>query len=238
MEPTSNCSSDVGGTRCAVSVAFMQGSEATQIILFYSDLRDRWPQQEAARLQRALPYAKRLNTHTDFPQVRATLAGIALALQVLRHVASRAVDARELRFPAGGKPYVEDLPDFSISHSGVWVACAVASRGRIGLDIEAARALDPRALRLVAAGKGSGPLEEGEALRLWTAKEAALKALGASLAEAAAVQVGETRVAFRGQSLYRQDLETFAPDAACLVTSEPAREPAIRRLALEEAFAL
>lgn len=216
----------------------MQGNEATQIVLFYSDLRERWPQEEAARLQRSLPYAKRLSTRTDFPQVRATLAGIALALQVLRHLAARAVDARELRFPAGGKPYADSLPDFSVSHSGDWVACAAASRGRIGLDIEAARALEPCALRLVAPEEGSGPFRETEALRLWAAKEAALKAVGASLAEAAAVRVGETFVAWRGQYLFRRNLETFAPDAACIVTSEPAGEIAIRRLELEEAFAL
>lgn len=77
--------------------------------------------------------------------------------------------------------------DFSISHANGLALCAVSATRRVGVDVERRAALDLPSLR---AAFGPGEWAEIQAaadpalalLRLWTAKEAALKADGRGLA--------------------------------------------------------
>ncbi|MGI5274517.1 4'-phosphopantetheinyl transferase family protein [Nonomuraea sp. CA-218870] len=92
-----------------------------------------------------------------------------------------------LRTPAG-----RPRPDFNLSHSGRWALIAVtAPGGRVGVDVErvrddfdhlemARRMYQPEeAARVRTAGPEAGLAEY---FRLWTAKEAYVKASGAGLA--------------------------------------------------------
>ncbi len=82
------------------------------------------------------------------------------------------------------------VPPIAISHSGGWVACAVASRGQIGIDIEAYRpGRDIMGIAGLAFGDGERQhvRREGVAAfyRIWTSREALAKARGRGLVEAA-----------------------------------------------------
>ena len=87
-----------------------------------------------------------------------------------------------------GKPGLlgRDSPQFSLSHSGKWVACAVGE-SPLGVDIESPRCTLAMARRFfhpgeVAAVEALPPPEQPDALcRLWVAKEAFLKAEGLGL---------------------------------------------------------
>ncbi|MFC3548812.1 4'-phosphopantetheinyl transferase family protein [Nonomuraea ferruginea] len=85
-----------------------------------------------------------------------------------------------------------EVPDFNLSHSGEWALIAVAAPGgRVGVDVErvrddfdhlemARRMYQPEeAAQVCAAGPGASLAEY---FRLWTAKEAYVKASGAGLA--------------------------------------------------------
>jgi phosphopantetheine--protein transferase-like protein len=93
-----------------------------------------------------------------------------------------------------GKPHLVDAPiplQFSLSHSGGWMACAVALEAPVGVDLEAhdprrdvmpiARRFfrEPECLEL-AALEGEARLQHF--YDLWTLKEAYVKARGSSLA--------------------------------------------------------
>ncbi|WP_051013929.1 4'-phosphopantetheinyl transferase family protein [Pararhodospirillum photometricum] len=103
-------------------------------------------------------------------------------------------DPRALRFTAesAGKPVlVGGGPDFNLSHTTGLVACAVATDGgRVGVDAETlARTPEPRLARRFFAREEADALqalphqERPQAfLRLWTLKEAVVKALGGGLA--------------------------------------------------------
>lgn len=78
-----------------------------------------------------------------------------------------------------GKPFLGDRDDlfFSLSHSGPWVVCATASEP-VGVDVDcrcpesvARRHFHPQELTT----------DPDQLLRIWTAKEAFLKALGTGL---------------------------------------------------------
>lgn len=96
-----------------------------------------------------------------------------------------------------GKPYIPSLPAFNISHTEGIVACATASYGEIGIDIESIRLLDWQQYRDCFSeyewsriAMASEPCER--LLEFWTQKESLLKADGRGL------QVPMTSVILRG----------------------------------------
>lgn len=113
------------------------------------------------------------------------------ARALLRHALEQCTGRRgadhRLRVTAEGKPECMDGPAISVSHSGDFLACAVAPRGAVGVDIEtrpprasldgiAERYFTPAEARWVGDDPGTRfPL-------LWVLKEAYLKALGVGLA--------------------------------------------------------
>lgn len=91
-----------------------------------------------------------------------------------------------------GKPYAADLDgiEFNLSHSGRHALVAIARRLPLGIDIEAqgrTRSIDDVAQRYFAPAEAAALHALPEALRrvaflrLWTGKEAVLKALGHGL---------------------------------------------------------
>jgi phosphopantetheinyl transferase len=118
------------------------------------------------------------------------LAGRALARRMLKGLTGEGaawVFGQDLK----GRPIIHDNaqrqgPEISISHSGDWVACAIASARRIGVDLEQAR--PGRRYREIAASYFS-EVEikaidaEGETafLSAWTLREAVAKAEGTGL---------------------------------------------------------
>ena len=82
------------------------------------------------------------------------------------------------------------VPSIAISHSGGWVACAVASRGQVGIDIEVHRpGRDIMGIAGLAFGDGErrdvGRGGMAAFYRIWTSREALAKARGRGLVEAA-----------------------------------------------------
>jgi phosphopantetheinyl transferase len=214
----SNCSPASGASEFAVAATVMQAVESQSVILYHTDLRGQWPQELAAGLAAQLPYAKRLEVSAHPARAAATLAGIALALRALAALTGRTLRPAEIAFPQDGKPHL--LPaggaDFSIAHSGPWVGCAAVARGSVGFDVEF-----------------------GSETRLadWAAREAALKAVGADLAEARRVELDAAGALCRGQHLHAQPLALFAGARACVMTSIPCGRIEARSWALAELFA-
>jgi hypothetical protein len=196
----------------------MQAVESQTLILYHSDLRGQWPEEGARALAARLPYAKRLEVAAHALTAPATLAGVALALRALSQLTGVRVAPGELAFPDGGKPHLAagEEPDFSISHSGPWVGCAAVAHGRVGFDVE---------------------LGTEARLAAWAAREAALKACGAPLAEARDVELFEGGARCRGVALEALPLELFPGAAACVMTSLPVGRLEARALTLVELFA-
>ncbi|MDO4811062.1 MAG: 4'-phosphopantetheinyl transferase superfamily protein [Eubacteriales bacterium] len=85
---------------------------------------------------------------------------------------------------ADGKPYVEDAPVyFSVSHSGLYVVCAVDERP-IGVDVEVVRGAEEKFMRRVCTEREMAYVrlyDDGGYERfweVWTAKEALFKLTG------------------------------------------------------------
>lgn len=99
-----------------------------------------------------------------------------------------------------GKPIVADAVHFNVSHSGNLVLLAVSASRAVGVDVERKRSIprvDAMAARWLSAGERAaldGILRDGidrsEAfLRVWSLKEARIKALGVGISGASRVQL-------------------------------------------------
>jgi phosphopantetheinyl transferase len=192
-----------------------------QVILAYSQLQGALPAAQRARLRARLPYARRLRIAIDAGRQSQTLLGLALACRLLDAATGRQLEPSELRFARSGKPYVPGCPDFSIAHAGDWVLCALAADGNVGIDVEdSATACSSQA-----------------ALAIWAAKEATVKAAGATLAELAQVQVRGHRIGFRGRRWYCRTPRLAARLVVRVVTERPVTQLLLRAVSVEAALA-
>lgn len=95
-------------------------------------------------------------------------------------------DLSRLQYNQFGRPSISDSVDFNISHSGNYVACALSTSSRIGIDVEKIQAIEINDFtsqftiqELTQIAKA--PDCYYEFYRLWTCKEAVIKALGDGL---------------------------------------------------------
>lgn len=196
----------------------MQAIESQNVILYQADLQGQWPEPAARAFAAQLPYARRLALRGGSSAGHASLAGIALALRAVSHLLGRNVRADEIVFAQGEKPRLA-ATDFSISHTGPWVACAALAHGSVGLDLE---------------------MGADERIANWVMREAALKASGdglRALSEVGELPLSGGRLEWRGESWHVRRLEGFAGAAACLVTSVEVRTVERRAIGLAELFA-
>lgn len=118
----------------------------------------------------------------------ARTAGAGWLLQYALERSGIPASAQHFRKNQFGKPFLSDRPEvhFSLSHSGSWAVCAVSDHP-VGVDAELPRCTMAMARRHfhpeeLAQLDALSPHDQADALnRLWTAKEAFLKALGCGL---------------------------------------------------------
>ncbi len=116
------------------------------------------------------------------------LVGAALAKHMIWETFQIPLSRQHISYGPHGKPYLRDSPNvqFNISHSGQYVACAVADRP-VGIDVQVIGAYRPDvAVRVCSdeelAGIGASDDPAFEFTKLWTRKEAYLKMLGCGIA--------------------------------------------------------
>lgn len=119
------------------------------------------------------------------------------------------------------RPYLNSQVDFNISHAGNYVACALSTETRLGIDLEQVQPLNLDSMKELV-------LNENECKRLaeaqrpldyfydiWTLKEAALKAGGTGLmSPISEVEISRDQVLFCGESWNYQYL-AIHPDYKC-----------------------
>lgn len=122
-------------------------------------------------------------------QARAR-ASRALLRSCLAPLVGRSPEMLSFEIGPHGKPSLRGGPEFSVSHSTDRFLVAVSERGEIGVDVElpaTPRNLDAAARFALSPDEAAALAALAETvraramLRIWTAKEAALKALGVGM---------------------------------------------------------
>jgi 4'-phosphopantetheinyl transferase len=129
--------------------------------------------------------------HRELDRVRWARARTALREILSSHLRC---DPLELMFETGahGKPFIEGGPQFNLSHSGQWVAIAVASVAEVGIDIEQIREQVNIARLLERLGENDLPESRAALFQRWARREAASKTTGGALFEAVDARVRVT----------------------------------------------
>ncbi|GAA2811476.1 4'-phosphopantetheinyl transferase family protein [Nonomuraea dietziae] len=171
------------------------GVRVWRVDLDRAGARRGWRLLSCAERERALAFAdpvERRRYVVAHAALRTVLGGLC-GVPADRLGFGRDGSGRPCLLPLGRRP----VPDFNLSHSGAWALVATAPPGaRVGVDVEQVRArFDHLALARrfyqpeeVARLRATGP--EGF-FRLWTAKEAYVKASGVGLAGMSDVLVRE-----------------------------------------------
>ena len=210
-----------------------------RVILAYSQLPRQLPAALRMQWRARLALARAMRLSADAHAQSQTLLGVALACRLLTEAAGCAFEPCELRYTASGKPHAPGLPEFSIAHADGWVLCALASAGAIGVDVEplAPAAQLPRWDLVFDAAECRAARTPRAALAIWTAKEAALKAAGGTLAEVAQVRVRGRRVEFRGRRWHCRAPRVAPRMVTRLVTAQPVTKLLLRAVPLLRALA-
>lgn len=160
-------------------------------------------------------------------QARArTLGGLWLLQKCAELAGFDAPPLARLGRDPHGRPQWSGGPHFNISHSGNLVACVIAGRGPIGLDVEQIRPVDTLRLgRFLAPSERAASAQSPEAFfSAWTAREATVKATGrAGLARIARVELGTDHASVDGERLCIQWPPLAAGYKACVATPVPTR---------------
>jgi len=138
-----------------------------------SDWLDQLPASKRQSLQRRQRSDKR----------QLSLIGWQLLRYGMLQAGNAAFSLQQLQFPKHGKPFVSGDWDFNLSHSGDVVACAITREGRIGIDVERHRDVDPqRFKRYFSTDELEWMGDDARRfIELWTQKEAVIKASGVGL---------------------------------------------------------
>ncbi len=135
-----------------------------------------------------------------------------------------------LRHTNAGRPYFPRQREFNLSHSGCYVIGAVASSGRVGIDIEKVAPIEFADFteefteeELESFAIASDPLRAF--FRLWTVKEAVLKADGRGLnASLRSMTVGRTTATIDRQAWNHRAIRVDDDFACHVATEHPLRE--------------
>jgi len=129
--------------------------------------------------------------HRELDRVRWARARTALRKILSSHLRCGPL---ELAFKTGahGKPFIEGGPHFNLSHSGQWVAIALASVAEVGIDIEQMRERVDIAKLLERLGERELPESRTALFQRWARREAASKTTGGALFEAVDARVRVT----------------------------------------------
>lgn len=117
---------------------------------------------------------------------QARLFGKLLLLEGLRKFGYRRDILNSVSQDEFGRPYLSETVDFNLTHSGGYVACALAAAGKVGVDIEKIASIDIEDFVLCLTAEefliiqnSAEPIKKF--YECWTIKESVLKADGRGL---------------------------------------------------------
>lgn len=168
-------------------------------------------------------------------------------LRVLKDQALSAVGIKLMEFAgipvdlltrtAFNRPIVKDEEfNFNVSHAGDYVVLAYAENGQVGIDIEHKIPVDISDFNQVMTDEEITTCKTQDAFyRLWTSKEAVIKALGTGFQQdVREIQLEKHAAYLNGKKWFLQEIEIASTYHCTLATEEKPEKISIKTLSLEE----
>lgn len=154
------------------------------VLLYYTDLNlIRWSEIEhRINILPKIEQSKIYNLKFEKDRLMSLGGKLLLSLALSHYNETNSYDCLDIKYNDYGKPYIEGFPfSFNISHSSNIVICGFSDEGEIGVDIEEIRNVDIEEYHQVLNPSEYQMLKSGQTedfFRLWTIKEAVMKAEG------------------------------------------------------------
>jgi 4'-phosphopantetheinyl transferase len=177
------------------------------LLIYYQFVLDGIIPVYLANLTSELPYNKqiRLNKLVKSKDKCLSLAGLQLLKIGMQDLGFKDFNLSTVQFDRLGKPICEQDVDFSISHSGNLVLCAISLGGKVGIDVEYTK---------------SSSRHNRQELDQWTRDEAVLKAHGQSdLSKSGEIQWQGHKAQFLGEQWVLHSLRAH-PDYVVHVATD------------------
>lgn len=216
----------------------------TVISVYYTRYDTPMPAHTFSKLAGVLPEALQaaIYRYRRWEDAHAALLGKHLLQYALRRQ-QLPYTLAELEYTAYRRPFIKGTPDFNITHSGNIVACAVAEKGHIGIDIEMHQLLPMEDFRQQFSPEEwndicRDPVPPATFYRYWTRKEAVLKGAGTGLNDTLHLLNTAPDTVFYDQYTWQLHPVSIAPAYTChLACSEMNITVSIREISTSELVA-
>lgn len=198
------------GTDKLLGILYEYRRKLYMIKLMYAENRAQLSAAAIAYLFSIIPDQERQKIESLYrlKDKQASLLGKLLLFQSLNEFEGVEKNLSAFTYSANGKPLLNGAGvSFNISHSGDYVVCAVANEQQIGIDIEKIVEIDPDKLSCALSPSELAYVKKSqrknfEFFKIWTAKEAILKAKGLGIQR----DMTGFEILHKGVWLYRQEL--------------------------------
>ena len=176
-------------------------------------------------------FQDKVKRYRRWQDAQAHLVGRLLLLEGLRALGMDKDAIPVLRYSAFERPYFEGKIglEFSITHSGEYVLCALSDRGRVGVDMEKLRPIALEDMQLSFSEREWAVISASEhpteqLFDCWTQKEAVMKADGRGMAIAQQITVAGKEGSVAGNTWHLKTLAVDSNYRAHLASAIPVHE--------------
>jgi len=199
------------------------------------------PDEEFDDYFREMPERVRewINRYSRWQDRQSALYGRLLLVEGFKqHASNVSYDPlQRITYNVYGRPFIKDAPDFNISHSGSYVVCSIANRGKVGIDIEKIRDIKisdfdkyiPKTYR-----EKMFPADDQliKFYKCWTINESVLKAHGCGMSiKDADVLVEDNKIVLNDSAWYLNEI-LIDPGYCCYIATS-IENPAINITAVD-----
>ena len=157
-------------------------------IYYYRHSEERMNAEVFERLFQQLPHfvQQQVLGYKNWQDRQRIVIGKNLLMTALHSLNSNLFSISNLKYTKFQRPYIDNAPDFNIAHSGNFALCALSKTTRVGVDIEKIGKAEIDLFESHFSQKELAQITEAENsnyafYKLWTQKEACLKAVGMGL---------------------------------------------------------
>ncbi|MCZ4224915.1 4'-phosphopantetheinyl transferase family protein [Pedobacter rhodius] len=113
------------------------------IKVYYACFEQRFNDEKLHQMLRQLPteIQNKILKFRNWQDIQRSLLGKLLLKKGLQDSGYEST-LSNLQYNTYGRPFLEGYPDFNITHSGNYAACAVSTQGTVGIDLELIRPVD------------------------------------------------------------------------------------------------
>lgn len=198
-------------------------------VLYYKESEKRLESSAFESFLNQLPLfvQQQVMTYYNWQDQQRCLIGKTLLLTALQTFFSNPPGLHKLWYNPFRRPYIDEVIDFNIAHAGDYTLCAISKTEKVGIDIEK---VVPFQLNEFSSVLSKAELHQLASMnnpqqsfyRLWTQKEAFIKAIGTGLhTPLNEIGIENNRVIYAGHVWFLKELHLNRDYCCHLCTSSP-----------------